>query len=219
MESHMKRLRISPFVMIYMLLITILLITSCDIYTAETGSAISGEGEGIIRLHVIASSDEDYDQELKLKVRDEVLETINKNLVREIMMKHTAEDNEATLTIDESREYIKRNLKEIEKVAENVIRENGYDYMAKAELGMCFIPEKKYGDITFPAGNYEALNITIGEGAGENWWCVLFPPLCIIDIQNSGEIVMDGINSAEWAEGGTVKLKFKTLEIIDSLKN
>ena len=159
-------------------------------------------------------------------MRDKVLETVNRKLARETMARHDARNGEATLTIDESREHIKKNLKEIEKAAEKVIRENGFDYTAKAELGISWIPEKRYGGVTFPAGNYEALNITIGEGAGENWWCVLFPPLCIIDTQKKWdcEIEYDGINSAEWAEAGpgwpangTIRLKFKTIEIIDSL--
>ena len=224
MTSNMKEL---PVIIIAVL--CMLFIASCSAYTtASNGIIMPEEGAGIIRLHVTASSDEDFDQELKLKVRDEVLEIINRRLVRETMIKHDAQNGEATLTIDESREYLKNNLREIEKVAENVIRENGYNYAAKAELGVSWIPEKKYGGVTFPAGNYEALNITIGEGDGENWWCVLFPPLCIIDTQNKddGGIEADGINSAEWAAGGpgwpansTVKLKFKTVEIIDSLKN
>jgi stage II sporulation protein R len=223
MTSNTKEL---PVIIIAIL--CMLLAVSCSTYTAASNSIKPVESEEIIRFHVTASSDEVFDQELKLIVRDEVLDAINKKLVHETMMKHDPNDSEATLTIDESRDYIKNNLREIEKVAEDIIREKGYDYEVKAELGMSWIPEKKYGDVTFPAGNYEALNITIGEGAGENWWCVLFPPLCIIDTQSKeeSEIEADGINSAEWITdesgwpaNGTVKLKFKTVEIIDSLKN
>lgn len=123
--------------------------------------------EGIIRLHVIANSDTAGDQALKLKVRDAVIEYMEKqkNL-------HNADD---------TRDYLKNNLGRLEKIAEGVIASEGYDYPANADLGVRYIPEKTYGDITFPAGTYEALNITIGSGEGENWWCVLFPPLCLLD--------------------------------------
>lgn len=123
--------------------------------------------EGIIRLHVIANSNTADDQNLKLKVRDAVIEYMNKQ-----------EDLE---DVDETREYLKSNLNRLEKIADGVIASEGYDYAAKANIGIRYIPEKTYGDITFPPGNYEALNITIGEGQGENWWCVLFPPLCLLD--------------------------------------
>ena len=78
-------------------------------------------------------------------------------------------------------EYLKENKKRLQRIAEGVIAAQGYDYPAAVELGVRYIPQKTYGDITFPAGNYEALNITIGSGQGENWWCVLFPPLCLLD--------------------------------------
>lgn len=193
-------------------------------YTYGTNdSAAANEHEGIIRFHVIANSDSAEDQELKLQVRDEVLKQIHRSLAEETMVRHDGLVPEATLTAGESRQYILENLSKIENIAETVIRENGYSYTASADLGMCWIPEKKYGEIMYPAGNYEALNITIGQGLGENWWCVLFPPLCVIDTQPEDEkaLAIEGINPADGAdmkvpEGG-IRLKFKTVEIIDSL--
>ncbi len=149
--------------------------------------------DDFIRFHVIANSDSQEDQQLKLKVRDGVLAEINSELVQETMAQEidifqtsgTAIDREeneevsqtrVSLDLEQSRSYILDNLSEIEETAEQIIRENGFDYSAEAELGVKWIPQKTYGNLIFPSGNYEALNITIGEGKGQNWWCVLFPP-------------------------------------------
>ena len=125
------------------------------------------EHEGIIRLHVIANSNTVGDQALKLKVRDAVIAYM---------------DNQKGLsTVDETRTFLEHDLDRLETIANGIIAADGKDYSANANIGIRYIPEKTYGDITFPAGNYEALNITLGEGGGENWWCVLFPPLCLLD--------------------------------------
>ena len=143
---------------------------------------VTNEYEGIIRLHVIANSDSDEDQQLKLKVRDAVISQVddlnNKN------------------DISESREWIASHLDDITSLAESVVRENGCNYSASAELGVRWIPEKTYGDMYFPAGNYEALTITLGKGEGENWWCVLFPPLCLIT-EDEEELEKMGIDSQD----------------------
>lgn len=187
---------------------------------------------GIIRFHVIANSDTQEDQDLKLKVRDGVLEAVNQELVKETMAQYDADAVECNvkqvnLNVDESREYLKNHLDLVEKIANDIIKQNGYTYKAKAELGVRWIPEKTYGDTTFPAGNYEALNITIGAGEGHNWWCVLYPPLCLIDSKEQGTQVTTsepGItaeliklrngNKEEIPTGVAIKLKFKTLELI-----
>ncbi len=136
------------------------------VYT-YAGDGCRNDHEGILRLHVIANSNKVGDQALKLKVRDAVIEYMA--------------DQKDLKTVDETREYLKENKKRLQRIAEGVIAAQGYDYPADVELGVRYIPQKTYGDITFPAGNYEALNITIGSGQGENWWCVLFPPLCLLD--------------------------------------
>jgi stage II sporulation protein R len=140
------------------------------------------EYEGIIRLHVIANSDSEPDQKLKLKVRDEIISYVN--------------DLSGEMDIEESRIWIKSQLGDIERAAERVICENGCKYKASAELGVRWIPEKTYGDMHFPAGNYEALTITLGKGEGENWWCVLFPPLCLIT-EDEAELEEMGIDSQD----------------------
>lgn len=214
------------------LLILAMLYSGIQVYSAnkeDSGNAY----EGIIRFHVIANSDSSEDQQLKLKVRDGVLENIHEEMVKETMMQDDGSTPVATLSLEESREYLCSRTDEISKLAEKIIQNEGYDYSVKTELGMCWIPEKDYGDFTLPAGTYEALNITIGEGAGQNWWCVLFPPLCLIDM----EAQQEGLSASEAAIAAThskdaidlagfekttpapIKLKSKTAEILKHIKS
>lgn len=123
----------------------------------------------LIRFHVIANSDLNYDQKLKLKVRNEVLEYIAPKLKN-------------SKSLDESRKIIIENDNEIRKISARVLKENGYKYALNTALSHENFPVKTYGNITLPAGNYEAYRIIIGEGKGQNWWCIMFPPLCFVDI-------------------------------------
>jgi len=163
----------------------------------------ANEYEGIIRLHVIANSDDEDDQELKLKVRDAIIEYM--------------EEQDSLKTADETRAYLQDNLIRLETIAEGVIAYEGYDYPACASLGVRYIPEKTYGDITFPAGNYEALNITIGSGEGENWWCVLFPPLCLLE-EGTDDTSEDNGNDDDLEDGLTedesLQLRWKLMELL-----
>lgn len=143
--------------------------------------------EGIIRLHVIANSNTVGDQALKLKVRDAVIAYM---------------DDQTNLgTVDKTREHLEGNLDRLEAIANGVIAAEGCDYTAKADIGVRYIPEKNYGDITFPAGNYEALNITLGHGDGENWWCVLFPPLCLLDEGTENVLSESGLSEDDFSDG------------------
>ena len=154
------------------------------------------EYEGIIRFHVIANSDSDEDQELKFKVRNRVLAKVQNAL-------------EGSQGAAQTREYIEENLEEIEACALQCVRAEGYDYDVKARIGVTAIPAKEYDDVYFPAGTYEALTITIGEGKGQNWWCVVFPPLCLVDAREGG---YDDL-FAEDLQGRLV-LKSKVLELL-----
>ncbi len=129
------------------------------------------EYEGIIRFHVIANSDSKQDQELKLFIRDCVVVKLQNALT-------------GSSDIGESRKYIEENLEQIRLWAEDCVKAWGYDYQVAVRIGVTAIPAKQYEDVYFPAGNYEALTITIGEGKGQNWWCVVFPPLCLIDCKD-----------------------------------
>ncbi len=135
--------------------------------------AVSSDGQEhiaseIIRLHVIANSDTKEDQDLKILVKNEIV-----SYLREKM--------DGTQSIEEAREIIQNNLPEIEEIAANKMAIEGYSYDAKASLTYCDFPIKQYGDLTFPAGRYEALRVQLGTSEGKNWWCVMYPSLCYVD--------------------------------------
>lgn len=128
------------------------------------------------RLHIIANSDDAHDQEVKLKVRDEVLRL-------------TGEGLSACKSEKEAEKYVAAHIEEIVGCANDVLKENGMDYTAKAEVGVFEFPDRVYGDVTYPAGDYYALRLILGEGEGQNWWCVMFPPLCIVNVEEETENV------------------------------
>lgn len=127
-----------------------------------------GIAEEIFRLHVIANSNSKEDQELKMEVKKSVVEYLEKNL-----------KDEADL--EETRTWVLENISKIEETAENTVDDMGKAYTVSASVENTYFPDKTYGDCTFPAGEYEALNVRIGSGKGKNWWCVLYPSLCFID--------------------------------------
>lgn len=183
----------------------------------------------LIRFHVIANSDSVEDQALKLKVRDKVLEYISPKLKN-------------SKSIDDSRRILKDNSAAIKKIAESVISKNGYKYSVDTKLSFEKFPVKTYGNITLPQGEYEAYRIIIGSGSGQNWWCVMFPPLCFIDI-TKGEVskketektmksvlsekeyravdnsinTIEGTNQEKTQDERKVKVKFKILELVSKL--
>ena len=126
----------------------------------------------IIRFHIKANSDEKEDQALKLRIRDELLKEMGAKF-------------EKSNSIEETREIVEDNIDNIKYITEAMIKEEGKDFPVDVSLGNRNFPTRKYGDITFPSGEYETLQITIGEGKGKNWWCVMFPPLCFVDIDHS----------------------------------
>lgn len=151
----------------------ILLIMSWE--TQQMDAAVAGGQipQEAIRLRILANSDNPADQVVKRLVRDEIVKAMNGWV-------------SGPQTIEEARQTIKANMPEIERITAEVLRSRGFDYSSSAELGMVSFPTKMYGNQVYPAGDYEALRITLGEGGGQNWWCVLFPPLCFIDAA-SGE--------------------------------
>lgn len=177
----------------------------------------------IIRFHVIANSDSKDDQALKLKVRDKVLEYMQPKLKK-------------SKSIDESRKIIQQNNEEIIAIANRVIKENGYNYSIRTTLSNENFPIKTYGNITLPQGKYEAYRIIIGTGKGQNWWCVMFPPVCFVDI-TKGEVsykqteeqmkrvlspeeyktVDNQLNKSN--NKNNIKIQFKLFEMFKSVKN
>ncbi len=135
---------------------------------AKTKEVQRGLAQEVFRFHILANSDSDADQEVKLKVRDAVLS---------YMKEHMGEESSAK----ETKVWARAHLGELNEAAEEVLEENGFDYGAKSVVTDCYFPEKRYGDVTFPQGEYEALRIELGKAAGHNWWCVLYPNLCFLD--------------------------------------
>ena len=138
------------------------------------------------RLHILANSDSYADQQVKLKVRDAILE-------------QTAEDFDGVFAESDAEIFAAEHMEELIKTANAVLAENGFDYTASAEIGGFAFPERTYGERIYPAGEYRALRITLGEGKGHNWWCVLYPPLCVTDVET--ETVEIRSYFADWLRG------------------
>lgn len=133
---------------------------------SQTQEALAQE---VFRFHVIANSDSEEDQAVKLKVRDAAIAYMKTGMAEEL-----GEEPDAEMT----RRWAQEHLKELEDTADQVLQEEGVSYSSKATVEYCYFPEKRYGDLTFPQGYYEALRIRLGKAQGQNWWCVLYPNLC-----------------------------------------
>ena len=132
---------------------------------SKTEAAIS---ENLIRLHVVANSDSDDDQKLKIKVRDAIIEKCGNIFCK-------------TKDIETARKNVCENIDVIKMCAQEEIRRNGFNYDVSINLTMEDFPTKEYGELILPKGTYEALKVEIGKAEGQNWWCVLFPPLCFVN--------------------------------------
>ena len=166
--------------------------------------------DNLIRLHIIADSDDDNDQAVKLKVRDAILKNVGDRLSK-------TDKNEC-------RDEIINDLNEFEDIANDVLRENGFSYTAHAEYGKFEFPEKTYKSMILPAGEYYGVRIVLGSGEGHNWWCVMYPPLCIAD-SVSAEFMPEAkaklkaaVSDSQYKiisepKSGEIKIKFKILEI------
>lgn len=173
----------------FLLLSIILLFTY--LRTAEDEALADRVAPSILRFHVVANSDSDEDQDLKLQVK-------------ELLLNHMADNLASASDADEVRTYVTKHKAELEETAEAYMASMGYDYRAEASLTREYFPTKTYGDMVFPCGVYEALKITLGEGEGHNWWCVLYPPMCFIDItygvvpDSSKELLMEKLDPADY---------------------
>lgn len=147
------------------------MLTACvwrtETVSAKMETAQKHMAEEVLRFHVLANSDSKEDQELKMTVKDEVVSWLEAKMDCD--------------SLEETKNFIRSHLTGIEEVVEETVRREGYSYPVQAALEWTDFPEKSYGDVTFPAGSYEALRIQIGEAKGHNWWCVLYPNLCFID--------------------------------------
>lgn len=168
----------------------------------------------VFRLHVIANSDSQKDQNLKYIVRDNLLEYMNS-----ICANCTSKEEAISI--------VKENKDMFEQIAVDTINEQGYSYPVKINIGNFEFPTKNYGDISLPAGYYDALRVEIGKAKGQNWWCVMFPPLCFVDISSgvvpdeSKELMENSLSEEEFAlisdqSNSEIQFKFKLLEFFNN---
>ncbi len=156
----------------------------CIIATVSFENSCKGIREEVLRLHVIANSDEDYDQSLKLQVRDAVLQA------GKAIFSGSEDIISAEGKIAEKTDVLKA-------AAEETIENLGYDYDVNIELARSYFPTRIYDDLTLPAGYYKAVRIVIGEGKGKNWWCIMFPPLCLPAATDNREVIGEYLSEKE----------------------
>lgn len=178
---------------------------------------VHGESEiydSVLRLHVIANSDSEEDQALKLKVRDAILES-------------SASIFEGCKTRKDAINAICANIKQIEDIALETVKAEGYSYSVSVEIGEEEYPTKSYESFCFPSGEYMSLRIIIGDGLGQNWWCVLFPPMCISAATTTAPddaFISVGLNKEQYGiitetESPTYNVRFRILEVIEKTIN
>lgn len=182
-------------------LFTQAVLTRTELVEAKSRQIQQNLAEEVFRFHVLADSDDAYDQEVKLKVRDAVL----------TYMKESMPGNPQA---DETKQWARSHLEELAGEADKVLEKEGVSYRAKASVVTDYFPEKKYGDVTFPEGEYEALRIELGSGGGHNWWCVLYPNLCFMDttcavVSEEGKEELKGVLDDEEYEMVTASSDFK----------
>lgn len=197
------------------LVLIISVIYILNFYLASQEAYMDDIRDEIIRFHVKANSDSKEDQDLKLKVRDRILKE-----TRDLLKESTS--------IDETRSIMKDNLDNIKSIAKEVLEEEGKDYDVDVTFGIQKFPTRKYGDLVFPAGEYETLMVKIGEGKGQNWWCVMFPPLCFVDMANNtphaqedlmAVLSEEEINMLLAEKNPPIILKSKILELFEKTRN
>lgn len=197
----------------FILVSALLILYVCISAVSYTHAVTTDIADSVFRLHVIANSDSAEDQNLKYIVRDKVIEYMSS-------ISQNASSKEDVI------EIAKTNLDKIQAIASQTIRENGYTYSVNVEVGNFSFPSKRYGDITLPPGYYDALRIKIGEAEGQNWWCVMFPPLCFVDVTSgvvpdeSKEIMKENLSKEEFdlisKNSNEVKVKFKIVEVLQN---
>lgn len=209
MKKHLNNIKNSKIGMLAIL--TILLFIYTSICAFSYVSAVSTDiSKSVFRLHVLANSNSDEDQALKYKVRDNLLNYMNN------ICSNCSSKEEAISLVTEHKD-------EFKQVALETIKNEGYNYDVNINIGNFEFPTKQYGDISLPAGYYDALRVEIGEAKGRNWWCVMFPSLCFIDIssgivpEESKEELQNVLSDEEYSiisdnNNYEMKFKFKLLE-------
>ena len=193
-----------------MRIIATVLISVATFFTLNSLIPTANEYEiydSCVRLHVLANSNSDEDQEVKLKVRDRILSEIS-----------TYEPKSK----EEALKMVEENKKKLEEIAKDELRKNGFDYDVEIDIGLEDYPTRNYEDFSLPSGTYTSVRVLLGDGEGENWWCVLYPPLCTSSaIKYDDEACIDvGLTKDQYSlitqSSGKYKVKFKILELTAS---
>lgn len=199
----------------YSLILIILLGIYIFISAISYVTAVSSELEdSIFRLHVIANSDTKEDQNLKYIVRDKLIEYMNS-------ISLNAKNKEDAMKI------ANMHINDFNEIAKQTIIDNGYNYDVDVEIGNFSFPTKTYGDISIPAGSYDALRVKIGQAKGQNWWCVMFPPLCFVNVSSgivpdeSKKVLQNELSEEEYSiisdtNSAEIKFKFKIIELFQN---
>lgn len=196
-----------------MLTILILFMIYFIFYSISYSHSISKDLENqLFRLHILANSDSSEDQQIKLHVRNKIISYLN------------------TFSFKNKQElinYLTNNKSQIQKIVQTAIEEKGYSYNVSIEIGNAFYPQKRYKNVILPSGHYDGLRIKIGKAEGHNWWCVLFPPMCLIDqstceLPKESELILQNNLTAEATSVITqnttpYKFKFKIIDFINNL--
>lgn len=194
----------------------LVILVICVVYG---GTAQGKIADNVVRLHIVANSDKPADQELKLKVRDAILT-------------HMHEKYPNGADREEAAEYLKNSLPVIKRIASDVLKKNGSDTSVNVDYGVFAFPTKEYNGLALPAGMYEAVRVELGDAKGQNWWCIMFPPLCIADASSLrlDEQAMNRLKEeigddnyrliTDITDEGNVpvKIKFRIVELVESSK-
>lgn len=194
-------------IFLILILLTLYIFVSAYFYVQNVSDDLA---DSVFRLHIIANSNSTEDQNLKYKVRDNVIKYMD-NLC------------ENSTSKEETIKIVSNHLNDFTKIANNTILENGFNYNATVELGNFEFPTKNYGDISLPSGYYDALKIKLGNSSGQNWWCVLYPSLCFVDITQgivpecSKQELEESLTPEEYEiisnqNNATINFKFKLIE-------
>ncbi len=212
----MKKVINNVFFKRFLILIFLLFIYTIICAVSYVNAVSSNIESSVFRLHVIANSDSKEDQDLKYIVRDNILTYIN-------------EISKNASTKEEVIEIARNNIDTIKQIAQETVYENGYNYSVNIKIGNFAFPTKQYGDISLPSGFYDALRVEIGSASGQNWWCVMFPPLCFVDVssgvvpEESKEVLQENLSYEEYnllsenQNNSDINFKFKIVELFQNI--
>lgn len=210
MDKFIKPKKLKPiFILSFLLFIYIFICAYNYAYAISTDLS-----ETVFRLHVIANSDSTEDQNLKYKVRDNII-----NYMKDLCMNCSSKQDVI--------ECVQNNINKFQNLAQQTVYDNGYNYPVNVKIGNFKFPTKTYGDISFPSGEYDALRIEIGSAKGKNWWCMLYPSLCFVDASSgivpddSKETLQSSLSNEEYllvsdSENKIINFKFKLVEFFNN---